>query len=129
MEGQWKGCTVPQLRKMSALVVLILFISTMVTACGASTAYRLSPDEIAKQVGIHYGDPQAHVAGVKTTVADPPPHEPMYLMSVTGSFHKGALVAVKLGFSATADRMYVWSIYAFDQAGNEVWFDRDLGST
>ena len=52
----------------------------------------------------------------------------MYLMSVTGRFHKGALVAVRLGFSALADSMYVWSISAYDQAGKEVWFDRDLGT-
>lgn len=116
------------LRKMSALLILMLLIGGSVTACGTTTTQRLSPDEIAKQVGIHYGDPQARVAGVKSTVADPPPHEPMYLMSVTGNFHKGALAAVKLGFSATADRMYVWHISAFDQAGNEVWFDQDLGS-
>jgi hypothetical protein len=116
------------LRKISALLVMALLISSSVTACGTSAAHLLSPDKIAKQVGMHYGDPQAQVAGVKDTIADGPGQHPMYLMSVTGHFHKGALVAVRLGFSATADRMYVWSIYAYDQAGKEVWFDRDLGS-
>lgn len=113
---------------MSALLVIGLLISSVVTACGTNDAPHLSPDKIAKQVGMHYGDPQAQVAGVKDAVADGPGQHPMYLMSVTGHFHKGALVAVRLGFSALADAMYVWSIYAYDQAGREVWFDRDLGA-
>ena len=107
---------------------MALLISGGVTACGTSTAHLLSPNAIAKQVGAHYGDPQAQVATVKDTVADGPGRHPMYLMSVTGRFHKGALVAVRLGFSALADSMYVWSISAYDQAGKEVWFDRDLGT-
>ena len=107
---------------------MVLLISSGVTACGTSTAPHLSPGEIARQVGIHYGDPQAQVAGVKDAVADGPGRHPMYLMSLTGHFHKGALVAVRLDFSALADSMYVWHIDAFDQAGKEVWFDRDLGS-
>jgi hypothetical protein len=52
----------------------------------------------------------------------------MYLMTITGHFKKGALEADTLYFSALASRMYVWNIYADDQAGNEVWVDRELGS-
>lgn len=118
----------PLQRKMSALLVMALLISGSVTSCGTNTVHRLTPDQIAREVGAHYGDPQAQVAMVKDALADPPPHEPMYLMSVTGRFHEGALVAVTLGFSATADRMYVWNISAFNQAGNRVWYDRDLGA-
>lgn len=118
----------PLLRKMSALLVMALLISGSVTACGMSTAHRLSPDEIARQVGIHYGDPHAQLAGVKDDVADPPPHEPIYHIGLTGHFHKGALVAVRLGFSAMAERMYVWNILAVDQTGKQVWSDQDLDS-
>jgi hypothetical protein len=113
---------------MSALLVMALLISGSVTACGTSMAHRLSPDEIARQVGNHYGDPQAQLAGVKDDVADPPPHEPMYHIGLTGYFHKGALVAVRLYFSATAERMYVWNVLAVDQAGKQVWYDQDLDS-
>ncbi|HEX8995326.1 MAG TPA: hypothetical protein VF812_04805 [Ktedonobacterales bacterium] len=118
----------PLRRKVSALLVMTLLISSIVTACGASTTHHLSPDEIAKQVGIHYGDSQAQVTGVKDAVADGPGQHPMYLISVTGRFHKGALVAVRLDFSALADSMYVWHVYAYDQTGKEIWIDRDLGS-
>jgi len=112
---------------MSLLLIMVLLISSGVTACGTSAAPHLRPDEIAKQVGAHYGDPQAQVVEVRSELTDGT-QEPMYLMSVTGRFHKRTLAAVTLGFSAMADRMYVWHILAFDQAGNEVWFDRDMGS-
>lgn len=114
---------------MSMLLVFVVLTFSSLTACGASTARHLSPNEIAKQVGTQYGDPQAQVAKVTSMVTDNPPHDPMYLMSLTGHFHKGAVEAVRLSFSALADRMYVWGITARDQAGNEVWFDRELGPT
>jgi hypothetical protein len=115
-------------RKMSVLLVLALLISSILTACGTSTGHRLSPDEIAKQVSTHYGEAHAQIAKVISTVADPPPHDAMYLMTLTGHFQKGTLEADTLSFSALANRMYVWAISAQDQAGNEVWFDRELGS-
>src|SRR5262245_12086659 len=92
----WKVYTTSLLRKMRVLLVMILLTGSVVTACGTSSAHSLSPDEIAKQVGIHYGDSQARVASAKSDVADPPPHEPIYLMSITGHFHKGALTALTL---------------------------------
>ena len=117
------------LRTLSALLIVVLLSGSVLTACGASasTARHLSPNEIAKQVGAQYGDPQAHVAMAKPDVTDGL-QQPMYHMALTGRFHKGALEATRLNFSALADRMYVWAITAHDDAGNEVWFDRELGS-
>ena len=109
-------------------MVGVLLISSVLTACGTSTHHLLSSDEIAKQVGTHYGEAHPQITGVKSTVADPPPHDPMYLMTISGHFMKGALEADTLSFSALASRMYVWAISAYDQAGNEVWIDRELGS-
>jgi hypothetical protein len=108
-------------------MVMILLISSILAACGTSTSHLLSPDEIAKQVGAHYGEAHPQITAVMSTEADPPPHDPMYLMTITGHFKKGALEADSLGFSALASRMYVWNIYAYNQAGNEVWIDRELG--
>lgn len=122
-----------QSRKVTArlVMVMILLISSILAACGTSAAHLLSPDEIAKQVGVHYGEAHPQITGVKSTVADPPPHDPMYLMTISGHFKKGALEADTLSFSALASRMYVWNIsaydHAYDQAGNEVWIDRELG--
>ncbi len=120
----------PPFRTMAArlLVLLVLLISSVLTACGTSAAPHLSPDEIARQVGAHYSEAHPQIADVVSTVDDPPPHEPIYIMKLTGSFQKGALKADTLTFSALATRMYVWNIYAYDRAGNEVWHDRELGS-
>jgi hypothetical protein len=117
-------------RRLSVLlvIVIVLLFSSILTACATSTAHRLSPEEIARQVGIYYGEAHAQVAHVMADVTDNPPHDPMYHMTLTGHFHKGTLEADTLGFSALANRMYVWAISAQDQAGNEVWFDRELGS-
>lgn len=128
--NQPKGSTVLPLRRMTVRLVLavVLLTSSILTACGTSAAHLLSSDEIARLVSTHYGEAHPQITGVKSTVADPPPHDPMYLMTITGHFKKGALEADRLSFSALASRMYVWNIYAFDQAGNEVWIDRELGS-
>jgi hypothetical protein len=117
------------LHKMTVCLVMamVLLISSILTACGTSTAHLLSSDEIAQQVGTHYSETHPKITKVVSTVADPPPHDPMYLMTLTGHFQKGALEAETLSFSALANRMYVWNISAYDQAGNEVWFDRELG--
>jgi hypothetical protein len=123
------------LRNRTALLVLALLSITALTACetniptsetGTPTPRLLSPEAIASYVGAAYSDPQAQIAGVKSDVTDPAPGEPMYHMTLTGHFHKGALEAETLGFSALADRMYVWAIWAYDQAGAEVWFDHEL---
>ena len=123
------------LRNMTVLLMLALLSSSVLTACGTNiptsetstpTPRLLSPEEIASYVGTAYGDPQAQITKVMSTVTDPAPGEPMYGMTLSGHFHKGALEASTLGFSALAKRMYVWSIYAYDQAGAEIWFDKEL---
>jgi hypothetical protein len=114
---------------------LVLISGTVLAACetrsptsvaSTPTARLLSPQEIASYVGMAYGDPHAQITKVMSDVAEAPPHEPIYTMSLTGHFHKGALEAVTLAFSASATRMYVWFIHAYDQADNEVWFDHEL---
>jgi hypothetical protein len=109
------------------VLVMILLISSIFAACGTSAAHLLTPDEIARQVSTHYGEAHPQITGVRSTEADPPPHDPMYLMTISGHFEKGGLEADTLSFSALASRMYVWNITAYDQAGNEVWIDRELG--
>lgn len=122
-----------QIRKTVVLVGMTLLIISILAGCGVSagtsTGHLLSPDDIARQVGTHYGEAHAQITNVMSTSEDPPPHDPMYIMTLTGRFQKGALEAHTLSFSALASRMYVWGITARDQAGNKVWFDQELGST
>jgi hypothetical protein len=113
---------------MTILLVMVLLSISILTACETNTPQLLRPEEIAMQVGDTYGEPHAQVAKVMSTVADAPPHDPMYLMTLTGRFHKGALEAQTLSFSALANKMYIWDIHAYDQAGMEVWFDRELAA-
>jgi hypothetical protein len=122
-------------RHFLLLLALALLGSSVLAACetgpfasvtSTPTRTLLSPDVIALQVGNAYGEPHPQILQVKSDVSEAPPHEPMYLMSISGHFHKGTLEAVTLGFSATATRMYVWAIRGLDQAGNEVWLDDEL---
>lgn len=115
---------------MLSFVILFTSLSAL-TACGASTPppqqHLLSPTDIARQIGAYYGDPHAQINGkVHSDVTDNPPHDPMYIMRVVGNFHKGTLKAHSIGFSALATRMYVWNIYAYDEAGRQMWHDLEL---
>jgi hypothetical protein len=123
------------LRRVMVLLALVLLNGTVLAACepasptsvaSTPTVRLLSPEEIARQVGAAYGEPHAQIAKVMSDVTVNPPYDPLYAMTLTGHFHKGALEAQKLGFSALATRMYVWNIHAYDQAGKEVWFDHEL---
>ena len=102
--------------------------STFVSACttGQPSQPLLSADIIARQVANHYGESSPVIVSVTNTEADPPPHDPMYLIALTGRFQKGSLVATSLGFSALANRMYVWDIRGYDSHNQEVWIDKDL---
>jgi hypothetical protein len=72
-------------------MVLILLISSILVARGTSAAHLPSPDEIAKQASAHYGEAHAQVYNAVSTVADPPPHDPLFLLTLTGRFKNGAL--------------------------------------
>lgn len=118
------------LRNSKLLFVIFIIMLNTLAACGASTPppqHLLSSTDIAKQVDTYYGDPHAQINGkVRSDVTDNPPHDPMYIMELVGNFHKGTLKAHSIGFSTLATRMHVWNIYAFDEAGGQVWYDREL---
>lgn len=116
------------LRNMTVLLVMALLSSSVLTACETNTptSHLLSPGEIARQVSTHYSEAHAQITKVTSTLTDSPPHDPMYLMTLTGHFHKGALEAYTLSFSALANKMYVWAILAYDQAGMQIWLDHEL---
>lgn len=110
------------------LIFLALFLMSSaltLTACGSNTN-TLRPETIAKQVGTYYGDPHAQISGSVTSTVSDSSQEPMYIMAITGIFHKNGMTAYTIGFSALADRMYVWSVSALDKQGNEVWVDHVL---
>jgi hypothetical protein len=50
----------------------------------------------------------------------------MYQISLVGHFQKNTMIAHTLYFSALANRMYVWNIYAYDQQNQEVWMDKEI---
>ena len=117
------------LRNLTPLFITLLVSLCTLTACGPSTPQQhlLSPTDIARQVGAYYGDPHAQINGeVKSTETDNPPHDPMYIMGLVGNFHKGTLQAHSLGFSALATRMYIWSIYAYNGTGHQIWHELEL---
>ena len=106
-------------------VVLLLGIcSVTAPACGEPIRQLLSPQQIARQVGTHYGDPHAVVVKSRSdwTEAD---RTPMYLMTVAGQLHLNGVPAATVAFSALATRLYVWDIRAFDEAGQQVWSERE----
>jgi hypothetical protein len=113
-------------------VALIIFLAGIALAsCITDTpkqggSFLLSPNDIAKQVGSYYGDSHPQVRYVISDHADPPPHDPMYSITLVGHFQKNAMAAQTLYFSALANKMYVWDIYAYNQQGQEVWMDKEL---
>ena len=111
---------------------MVALLATLIVIIGLLSAYAihqhllLSAGDIARQVAAHYGDSHPQDIQVQSTQTDNPPHDPMYLITITGNFHKGTLKAHSLSFSALATKMYAWNIYAFDQSGKQQWMDNDL---
>ena len=103
---------------------------TFVSACttGQPSKPLLSADTIARQVANHYGESSPVIDSVQTTETDNPPHDPMYIIGISGRFQKASLVATSLGFSALATRMYVWNIRGYNPSGREVWTDDEFPS-
>ena len=109
------------------MFIVIFLLSIILADCTGIGSDTIRPDTIAQQVGAHYGDPHAKVSGdVRNDVTDNPPHDPMYIMTIVGNFHKNGKIAHSISFSARADKMYVWNIHAYDQQGKEVWWDVDF---
>lgn len=101
--------------------------STFVSACTTGQPL-LSADTIARRVANHYGESSPVIVSVTNTETDNPPHDPMYLIALAGRFQKGSLVATSLGFSALANRMYVWYIRGYDADNREVWMDKEFSA-
>lgn len=114
-------------RRFRSMLFVLLVCMGLLAGCGDSSPARtLSPADIARFVGAHYGDPDAKVVDARSDVSEGSEHEPMYSMTISGHFHKDSLQAVNISFSALADKMYPWSIMAFDQAGEQVWQDMEI---
>jgi hypothetical protein len=109
------------------LTLLLLVCCGTMLACGASPQHLLSPQTIAKQVGMHYGDPQAVIVRALSDQTEGD-GAPMYLMTVAGQLRKDGLQAHTVTFSALATRLYVWDIRAFDRAGQQVWREPEWGA-
>lgn len=122
----------PFQRKIMPAFVMLLMIAGIVVACTTTPSSTpnqsnlLKPEAIAQQVATYYGESHAKITYVRSDQTDNPPHDPMYLMTLTGHFSKGKLVASTLNFSALANKMYVWNIYAYDTAKHEIWLDHEL---
>ena len=113
------------LRTITSCLIIVLVSASALTACGDGS-HTLSTDDIAKQVANHYGEPHPKVLQVKSTETDNPPHDSMYLITLSGHFHKGTIKAQYLSFSALADKMYVWNIFGYNQSDQSLWQDMQL---
>jgi len=105
---------------LRVVLLLAIFGATAPACVGEPTRQFLSQQQIAGQVGAHYGDPNAVVVRSRSdwTEAD---RTPMYLMTIAGHLRLNGVPAATIAFSALATRLYVWDIRAFDGAGQQVW--------
>lgn len=107
-------------------LTMLLLGSAFISACGTEKPRLLSADIIARKVAKHYGEPSPKIAGVTTTESDDSTHQSMYLMGLTGHFHRDNLEATSLSFSALGNRMYVWYIRGCNSPNEEIWVDPEL---
>jgi len=110
---------------VAALVAVMLIGDTVVTH-GTPRLYVKTAEDIARQVGRHYGDTHPRIVHVECTQTDPPPHDPMYYMTLAGHFHEGRRVAHYVRFSALADKAYVWGVIGYNRSGSTLWVDDEL---
>jgi hypothetical protein len=109
----------------AALVAVVLIGDTVVTD-GMPRLHVKTADVIARQVGRYYGDMHPRIVDVESTRTDNPPHDRMYYITLAGHFHEGRRAAHYVGFSALADRIYVWGVMGYNHPGSMLWFDDEL---
>jgi hypothetical protein len=103
-----------------------MLIGDTVVTHGTPRLHVKTAEDIARQVGRHYGDMHPRIVYVESTQTDPPPHDPMYIMTLAGHFHEGRRVARYVSFSALADKTYVWGVMGYNQPGSTLWSDDEL---
>jgi hypothetical protein len=103
-----------------------MLIGDTVVTHGAHRLQVKTADDIARQVGRHYGDTHPRIVYVESTQTDNPPHDPMYIMALAGHFHERRRVAHYVRFSALADKAYVWGVMGYNHPGATLWSDDEL---
>jgi hypothetical protein len=103
-----------------------MLIGATVVTHGMPRLHVKTADDIARQVGRHYGDTHPRIVYVESTQTDPPPHDPMYIMTLAGHFHEGRRVARYVRFSALADKAYLWGVVGYNHSGSTLWSDDEL---
>ncbi len=114
---------------LTLAVGLVLVLTTGYALLHRSTTVTtstMSPSAIAQQVGAVYGDANPHIDSVHADQTDNPPHQPMYLITLHGTFHKGEVSAEELDFSTTADGHDTWAIRGLTSTGTVAWLDNTL---
>lgn len=119
---------------MKTLSLYLLFMSALLllNACGASSTTKpytnmRTVTTISAKVAAHYGEANPKNMKESATLTEGPRAVSMNLVALDGQFHKGSLVATRLGFSMLSDGSKVWAIRATDDqylnTNTEVWFD------
>lgn len=109
-----------------AALVAVMLTAVIVVTHGTPRLHLKTADDIARQVGKHYGDTHPRIVSLVPTQTDNPPHDPMYYITLAGHFHEGYRVAHYVSFSALADKAYVWGVMGYNHLGSTLWFDDEL---
>jgi len=104
----------------------VAVVMATAVARGTYQPPRKTAQSIAARVGGHYGDAHPRLVHVDSMQTDNPPHDPMYVITVAGHFRHGQQIAHYIGFSALANKTYVWAIFGYNRPGAILWSDREL---
>ena len=114
-------------RVVLALVFLLFGVVVWRTTAQSQTiGFRISARSLIHRVAARYHESHPRVVLVERTHTDPPPHDPMYFVHLTGHFRRGRAVAHELYFSALADRLYIWGVTGYAGQGkhrHSTWMD------
>jgi hypothetical protein len=115
-------------RWILALLILAVGITAVlyVHAQSVSPGYSIAATTIVRQVAAVYGEQHPRVLHEEKTFSDPAPGEPMYLIHLSGRFHRGRARSDELYFSALADRHFIWGIQGYQGKGtrrHSTWTD------
>lgn len=114
------------MRRVLLALLLVLLVEAAAQRSYASSTHRhLTPRTIARRVAAAYGEKKPRILHVQRTESEAT-YAPMYVVRLSGRFHKGHKRAAYLYFSALVRRWFIWGIVAQDAHHHIVWLDNAL---
>jgi hypothetical protein len=98
---------------------------TLLASPASARSKPMTATYIIRTVSAAYGDRTPHVVGVQKTRTETS-GALMYVIRLSGTFHRGRHRARYLTFSALAARWYVWGVQGYDRRHHLVWIDPTL---